>query len=349
MVGSVGLPAKYGGWETLVDYLTQALFGDYDITVYCSKKRYTEQRESYNGVKLSYVNLDANGVQSILYDIVSLWRAVRNSDTILVLGVSGCIALPFFRIFSRCKFVVNIDGLEWKRDKWGKAAKLFLWLSEFVAVKSAHVVIADNVAIQKYIRAKYNVESVYIPYGADHVLSAPPSIESREVRQRHYAFKVCRIEPENNIHVILSAFSKQSLFDLKIVGNWKNSRYGQKLYADFNGLPRIQLLDPVYDLAELNNLRGHCAFYVHGHSAGGTNPSLVEAMHLGLPIVAKNVNYNVSTTGGAAVYFDSEQELTDVITNLRPQSLKTIGEAMKTIAMDKYTWAKVAEAYSVLF
>ena len=131
IVGTVGIPAKYGGFETLTEYITKDLSEEYDITVFCSSKSYEEKIERHNNCHLEYINLNANGVQSIPYDILSLIKALRFADTILILGVSGCISLPFLKFFSKkTKLVTNIDGLEWKRDKWNKYAKWFLKFSE---------------------------------------------------------------------------------------------------------------------------------------------------------------------------------------------------------------------------
>ena len=126
IIGTVGIPAKYGGFETLTEYLTKNLHKDYDMTVYCSSKSYEEKIDTHNGAKLKYINLNANGVQSIPYDIISIFSSLKFADTLLILGVSGCIILPFIRLFSKKRIIVNIDGLEWKREKWGKGAKWFL-------------------------------------------------------------------------------------------------------------------------------------------------------------------------------------------------------------------------------
>ena len=148
IIGTVGLPAIYGGFETLAEYMTAELKDHYDFTVYASSKAYTQKLDEYNDVKLQYLPLNANGIQSIPYDVLSMLHALRHADILLVLGVSGCIFLPFIKLISRKRIIVNIDGLEWKRDKWGVFSKAFLKFSEAVAVKVADVVVADNKVIQ---------------------------------------------------------------------------------------------------------------------------------------------------------------------------------------------------------
>lgn len=352
IVGSVGLPAKYGGWETLVDHLTRRLSSLFEITVYCSAKKYPEKLPDYNGAKLSYVNIDANGVQSIFYDLWSMLKSIRYADTIVILGVSGCVFLPVLKFFSGKKFIVNIDGLEWKREKWGRLAKWFLRLSEISAVRSADIVIADNRAIQKYITTEYGRESVLIPYGGDHAVR--PDINEEILSRyalvgRRYAFKVCRIEPENNIDLILSSFVLSKTLDLVIVGNWENSPYGIALRERYRNLPHVHLFDPIYDLEILNQMRAACYVYIHGHSAGGTNPSLVEAMSLGLPVVAYGCNFNRETTNGQALFFSSSEELAGVLERLDDGLLAELSEKMKELADSLYTWDKVSSSYAELF
>ncbi len=351
IIGTVGLPAKYGGWETLVDNLTKEISDSYDITVFCSSKRYDLKPESYNGVKLQYINLDANGAQSIVYDLFSMLKSLKFADTFLILGVSGCVFLPFFRLFTNKKIIVNIDGIEWKRAKWGGGAKWFLKVSEGVAVRFANITVTDNKAIQAYVKTEYGRPSELIAYGANHVTYKPLSdevIAKYPFLKKAYAFKVCRIEPENNLHIILEAFKVYSELELVIVGNWNNSEYGESLKSKYNLFEHIHLLDPIYDQKILNQLRSSCNIYLHGHSAGGTNPSLVEAMYLGLPIIAFSGIYNRETTHGEAEYFSTTTDLIYTLNEMQPNRLDSLGKNMKRIAEKEYTWEKISRLYSEL-
>ena len=148
IIGTVGVPANYGGFETLVEQLVRHNDSeDLEYTVYCSGKTYKKHRWVYHGAKIEYVGLNANGIQSIPYDIISLIRAARKSDAVLILGVSGCIFLPIFRLFSKKKLIINIDGLEHKRDKWNKLIRRFLKFSEKMAIKYGNIIITDNQGI----------------------------------------------------------------------------------------------------------------------------------------------------------------------------------------------------------
>lgn len=351
IIGSVGIPAKYGGFETLVENLSLYLSSQLDITVYCSSKAYPKKVHQYNNARLRYLPLNANGAQSIPYDILSIAHALFFSEILLILGVSGCCILPLIRLFSKKKIVINIDGLEWKRNKWGKFAKWFLKFSEKMAIRYGDVIVADNVEIQKHVKDTYGKDSVYIPYGGDHSKGEKLQQETLELYPfllKDYAFKVCRIEPENNIEMILEAFSLFQALDLVIVGNWLNSEFGKKMKEKYSSFENIHLIDPIYNQTILNEIRSGCKVYIHGHSAGGTNPSLVEAMYLGLPIFAFNIPYNIETTLSRSRYFSSHLELMNLISNTTENDLLQISNEMRHIATLEYTWSKVTQEYAAL-
>lgn len=352
IVGSVGLPAKYGGWETLVSNLTYHLKSKFDLTVFCSGVKYKDQPSEYNGAQLKYIKLNANGIQSIPYDIISIYKSLKFADTILILGVSGCIFLPFVKLFGKSKIIVNIDGLEWKRGKWRKFAKWFLKLSEGVAVKFADLVITDNKAIQQYVTNEYGVASELIAYGGDHAnkecIKDDDKIQYTFLNDK-YAFKVCRIEPENNLDIILEAFSYCNSLPVVIVGNWSNSDYGVELRQKYEKYQHIYILDPIYNQKDIDTLRSNCFIYIHGHSAGGTNPSLVEAMFLGLPVIAFGASFNRETTHNQSIYFENKQQLISIIEDLDKIDLKNIAKSMKSIADKEYIWPIIAEKYANIF
>ncbi len=351
IIGTAGIPMRYGGFETLAEYLTKYLNRRIDFTVYCSAKHYGIKKEQHNNSKLKYINLDANGVQSILYDMLSLFHATRRHNQILILGVSGCIILPIFRtLFPQKRLIINIDGLEHQREKWKPMARKFLKYSERLAVKYGDVVVTDNKAIQNYVKAEYNKDSAMIAYGGDHAKqrTLTDEIKLRYSLPDEYAFKVCRIEPENNIHLILKAFTDASL-PLVLIGNWKRSEYGRELKQRYSNFEHIYLIDPIYDQEILDQIRSNCLIYIHGHSAGGTNPSLVEAMSLGLPIISFDVPYNRETTRNKAKYFKSPDELREIIYNISKPEIQELGKQMKLLSDREYTWERITNQYYELF
>ena len=355
IIGTVGLPACYGGFETLTAYLVKHLHEQHDLTVYCSGKTYpkAERRSHYEGAKLVYLPLQANGVQSIIYDCLSILHAVFFADVLLVLGVPGALMLPFVRWFTNKKIIVSIDGIEWRREKWSPFAKRFLRWSENLAVKYSHADISDNDAIQDYTARAYSTRSRVIEYGGDHARPQPITDEARAqypFLAKPYAFKVCRIEPENNVGMVLEAFSELPSYTFVIVGNWKNSAYGRRIYAEYgNGaFPNLHLLDPIYNQVQLDVLRSNCAVYVHGHSAGGTNPSLVEAMSLGRPVLAFHASFNKATTENKASYFATKAELMQQIKETSMVTWLELGQRMQSVADRRYNWAVIARKYNYL-
>ena len=353
IIGTVGLPANYGGFETLTDHLVRNMGKEYDLTVYCSGKKYQrkDRQQFYHRARLIYIPFDANGVQSIPYDSLSILHALFYADVLLILGVAGAWLLPFVKLFTNKKIIVSIDGIEWKREKWNVLAKCYLWWAEKIAVNYSHIDISDNESIQDYTALRYGSLSRIIEYGADHTQLVKPQDGDRikyPFLKMPYAFKVCRIEPENNVHEALKAFSLLPKHHLVIVGNWSKSQYGISLRNEYQSYENITLLDPIYDQRSLDLLRGNALVYIHGHSAGGTNPSLVEAMYLGLPVIAFQVSYNKTTTENKALYFTDADNLVNSIKTIPVTTLKEIGAKMQSIAKRRYTWKRITNAYAHL-
>ena len=352
IVGTVGVPASYGGFETLAENLAKyhdAVLPNTSLTIYCSSASYTFKAPSYLSAQLKYVPLNANGPQSILYDIFSLVSAMWNrNEVILLLGVSGAIVLPLVRLLSCARIITNVDGIEWRRDKWQGLAKWFLRFSEKMAVRFSHEVIADNGGIANYVKQTYGVDAHVIAYGGDHAMAVEAVAVDEFSLPEKFAFCVCRIEPENNVHMVLKAFAALKSHALVMVGNWNNSDYGRTLREKYVAHSHIFLLDPIYDLGKLKTLRSQAAHYVHGHSAGGTNPSLVEAMHFGKPVLAFDCNFNRSTTEDRAFFFKTSAALAHLMETMDETESERVGRHMLEIAQRRYTWRIVAQQYFAL-
>ena len=355
IIGTVGVPACYGGFESLVDNLLDYTPADVEYTVFCSARKYEKKLETYKGARLIYLERDANGKDSILYDYESMKIAVKeNADIMLILGVSGCIFLPkICRVF-KGKIITNIDGLEWRRDKWRFYAKWLLKHSEKMAVKYSDVIIGDNKGITNYVHTEYekivaNKKVELIAYGGNQVLHIQDDslYEKYPFCRKTYACTVCRIEPENNVHVILEAFAQIPKKQLVIVGNWAKSEYGKHLKEKYGAYENIHLLDPIYEPHTINWIRSNVALYLHGHSAGGTNPSLVEAMCLGLPILAFDCVYNRATTEDKAMFWKNATDIIAMITSEIDR--KKLSEEMEKIGKKNYSWESIAEKYNALY
>jgi glycosyltransferase involved in cell wall biosynthesis len=348
ILGCAGVPAAYGGFETLAENLVlywerQELGGE--LTVVCSGTGAEQTPSVFHGARLTYLPVSANGVMSIFYDMASLLMAAwRRTDTVLLLGVSGAIALPLVRCFTRMRVVTNIDGIEWRRAKWTGLARRFLQMSEWMAVRFSHVVVADNQGVADHVRDFYGRPSEVIAYGGDHAMVEDASTFGTELPRR-YALALCRIEPENNVEMILGAFEHTPEWPLVFVGNWDASEFGRAMRRRYQHCAHLSLADPEYDLAKLKTLRANASLYVHGHSAGGTNPSLVEAMHFGLPVVAFDCSFNRYTSFGQAQYFGSQDALVQVVRSFDTESFSEQGLRLQALAREHYTWTQIGAQY----
>lgn len=352
VIGTVGVPANYGGFETLVENLLDYKNNvDFQYNIYCSSRNYKEKKQCYKGARLIYLPFSANGMQSIIYDLIAIFHAIFTADILLILGTSGCIIMPIVGLLSKKKVIVNIDGLEHRREKWEKLAKKFLKISEKLAVRHANVIIADNKAIQNYIETEYGKEANLIEYGGDNAFVVHNDQllwDEFGLRPQEYSFKVARIERENNIEMILESFREMPLQKLVIVGNWEKNKFGMAMKNKYKKYSNIAMLNPIYDLFKLNLLRSNCKFYIHGHSAGGTNPSLVEAMSLGLPIIAYDIVFNRETTENKALFFKDSEELKKQLQSAINTDIGRLGEEMGKIARQRYTWRHIVNQYQKL-
>jgi glycosyltransferase involved in cell wall biosynthesis len=347
IVGTRGIPNNYGGFETLAEYLVEYLSKEIDITVFCSSKDIAVKLPHFKGAKLKYIPITSHGSFGIVYDSISLLLAATKYDKILFLGFGGGFVIPFLKKY-RSKIILNIGGLDWKRDKWSSFAQKVIKIAEEQLVKNSGQIVSDNVAIQQYIKNEYGKESTLIAYGGDQAQNREITedfLKKYPFLKNDYAFIVTRIQSDNNIDMILEAFSDQTSLPLVMVGNWINSTYGKETKAKFLNRENLTLLDAIYDREKLDILRSNCKIYIHGHSAGGTNPSLVEAMHLGLPVFAFASGYNEYTTQYKAVYFHNKEELINLINNCHLFNLKKIGNDLKQIAERNYVWSFIAGKY----
>jgi len=343
IIGTAGIPARYGGFETLAEHLTRLLGEKFDFTVYCSRKNYEQKLSSHNNAQLVYLPFGSNGKQSVLYDACAMFHALFYAEAMLVLGVSGGLFIPLVRLLFRGKIIVNIDGLEWKRDKWRWYAKWYLRLSEALAVYFSNIIIADHPIIQDYVKQIYNKESEYVAYGADHVVKRPLSeelLKQYPFLKQPYALSVCRIEPENNVHVIMDAMTRLGMMNFVVIGNWTASQYARDLKDQCLRYKNVHMLDSIYDQTILDQFRSNCVAYIHGHSAGGTNPSLVEAIALSPPTLAYKVGYNQSVAQNAAKYFLTASELYLIAQSMRSETSREL-----ICQPNNYQWGVVAEAY----
>lgn len=348
IVGCQGIPAHYGGYETLVEYLAEFKPPDLNVTVFCSRKIYSNnQPKTYKSVNLEYINLPSNGLMSSFYDMWSILKSIHRFDKILILGSSGGFILPFLARY-REKFVLNIGGIEWKRSKYNLILQQIVRILMRVSVHNSGYLIADNEGIKEYIFKEYSrLDSRVIAYGGDQACRMP--ITDRILQQypflsNKYAIAIARIQSDNNIEMLLEAFKFEDI-PLVYIGNWNVSNYAIKIREKYSKFSNLILLDAIYDLDILNTLRSNCYLYLHAHSAGGTNPSLVEAMHLRVPILCFDNIFNRNVTENKTKYFTSATDLSKIVKVLSQEELSAISNELYNLAVNKYTWKSISESY----
>ena len=353
LIGTNGIPAHYGGIETLAEYLARDLNESYDLYCYCSKTPRERQLKTYRNTKLVYVPLKANGWQSILYDGYTIFRSLCKYDVLVILGCS-CPPAMWFKVLTKKKIVLNIiGGRETEKIRGIKVFGRFevamkKWM-EKIQAKYANYVIIDNAANVIDFENKYHVKALLAEYGGDHATYEPIT----EVMLAKYPFlngkydvTVSRAQEDMNIHLVIEAYKMVPDRIVVIISNWNSSSYGQKLYADNNGkYPNIILLNAIYDQRELNTIRSNASLYLHTHSMCGTAPSLVEAMYLKLPVICFNVPTNIETTEGKSLYFESVGDLIEILRSLNDAKLKQIKVNLSEVAHRRYTWKRISAIY----
>lgn len=353
IVGIQGLPNQYGGFETLSEFLVKYLGKKHEFTVYCSSVDQKGKPNEYMGAKLKYYDITSHGGKGILFDCKCLWDAAKGGyDAILILGFGPGLLMPFLPKSVKAKTVLNFGGLDWKRSKWSRKARFVIKLCEKLLVRNSAAVISDNEKIKTYVADEYGKNSALIAYGGD---QAHPLPITNELRVKYpflngkYAFEVARIQSDNNIEMLMQAFMKAKEMPLVLVGNWKSAEWGRMMKAKYENEEGLVLLDAIYDKSILDVLRSNCYVYVHGHSAGGTNPSLCEAMYLGLPILAFSNGYNENTTFFKARYFKDADDLCNLIESISDKELADMRPVMRSLAEKNYRWEHIAKEYEKIF
>jgi glycosyltransferase involved in cell wall biosynthesis len=348
IIGIVGVPGNYGGFETLTDHLLDSVvFQRHGVIVYCEKDVVKASNGIYKGATLKPVRWRANGWQSVLHDTFGLWGASIKGGVILVLGTSATFWLPILRfLFKRNRYIVNMAGLEWSRSKWGPLAKQLLKSNEAIAALYAHRFIADNQGLVDYVLKTYGRKAELIAYGGDQFTEvlADHSVFEDCVLPSVYDFAMARAQIDNNLEMIIQAYIREGS-SLVFVSNWDSTEYGRAIRERYRDITNIHLIGPVYEIAKVKALHSRVRLYVHGHSAGGTNPVLVEAMWAGLPTAAFDVNFNRYTTRDQAMYFRSSETLVNLLRLLSPQSLRECRNALQRIALTNYRWESIRSDY----
>ena len=353
IIGTNGLPAKYGGFETLTNHLVENFNSrTHEIIVYCSKTPRKARLKSYNGAKLVYFPFKANGWQSMIYDFATIIHAFFNATDLIILGFSGAFAFPINKIFKK-NIIFNIGGIEWKKVRGSKfTSKFEIGLKKYMerlCVTNSDTVIIDNLHFKDYIFKKYAKIPVLAEYGGDHAKRIDVTTEMLEkysFLKSEYALSVSRAQEDMNIHLLIEAFKKVPKKRIVIISNWRISEYGQKLFDEnADKYDNIILLKAIYDSKELDTIRSHTSLYIHTHSLCGTAPSLVEAMSLNIPIISFDVPTNRFTTENKTLFFKDVSSLIQILKDLDFEKLLEIKNQMFEISKRRYVWKRVSKIY----
>lgn len=346
-IGSAGVPNRYGGFEAFLEFCGPHICKEVrSMQVTCDASLYDDQTPMYKGMHRKFIGIRANGAASILHDLVAFFYVLPQASHIIVLGISGAPWFPLFRCLCSLlgkRLLVNIDGVEWRRDKFGVGKRLILRSFDWLAQRCAHVVIYDNAGLNDYVLPAARAKALEITYSGDHVM------RRRDLARKAYtALTICRIEPENQVELLMEGVLISSLQKYTIVGNWNNSEFGINLRAKYQQERRLQLLDPIYDPEQLCVLRECCEFYLHGHSVGGTNPSLVEMLFYDCHIICFDVSFNRITASAGAIYFSDAAGLAQSI-DVALNELGNRGIPERYDLRAKYTCQAIADAYLQAF
>lgn len=351
ILGTRGIPARYGGFETFAEELAVRLAeAGLDVTVYCEREA-DKQPSSFRGVSLVYLSVIPCGpLTTVLFDLRCLWHACKRYDVIYLLGYGAALFGFIPRLWGRTVWL-NPDGIEWQRAKWGRVAKTYFKAMEFFSTLTPNRLIADAQGIRNHFIARHRrlPPCTVIPYGAPLIHSAPvpKPLIAWKLTARQYYLVVCRLEPENHVREIIEGFTASaSPLPLIIVGNHQTGTpYVQalrRLESD-----RVRFIGTVYNEA-LQALRYHALAYFHGHSVGGTNPSLLEAMGCGNLVVAHDNAFNREVLGAVGYFFHCAADipaLVQTVETLPTDESTTISTALRDRIRTHYNWDRIATIY----
>jgi glycosyltransferase involved in cell wall biosynthesis len=353
------VPARYGGFETAVEEVGGRLAAaGHEVTVYCRGERHPERE--YLGMRLVHLPaLRLKVAETLSHTGLSVLHAAarriarRGPDVALVFNAANAPVLPMLRAL-RIPVATHVDGLEWKRAKWSGLGKRYYRTAESLAVRWSDALIADARGIEDYYRERFGATSVFIPYGAP-ILTEPDNAKLAEAGYEPggYHLVVARFEPENHVHLAVEGYRRsRARRPLVVVGSAPYSdAYTARVRELAGDDPRISFLGGVWDQDLLDALYAGALTYVHGHSVGGTNPSLLRAMGAGAPVVAFDVNFNREVLGeDAGRFFTDAQDLAAEIEAAEnaPGAAADRGAAAAKRAAERYVWDDVAADYERL-
>ncbi|NRT70213.1 beta 1-4 rhamnosyltransferase Cps2T [Clostridium beijerinckii] len=377
IIGSKGIPAKYGGFETFVEKLTEGQKSR-GIKYHVSCLSNNTKNFEHHGARCFNVKVpDIGPAKAVYYDIAALKECIKyikkNSIKMPIIYILACRIGPFIGHYKKKlnklggTLIVNPDGHEWKRAKWNKFIRKYWKVSERYMVKHADLLVCDSKNIEKYIKEdykKYNPKTNFIAYGADIKKSKLPDddiilcqwYKDKNIKKKEYYLVVGRFVPENNYETMISEFMKSKTNkDFVLITNVEKNKFYEELKnkTEFYKDKRIKFVGTVYNQEILKKIRENAYGYLHGHEVGGTNPSLLEALAITDLNLLLDVGFNREVGEDGAVYFNKENNnlanLINRLENVDEMYIKSLGSKAKDRIKKGYTWNYIINKYENMF
>lgn len=355
ILGTRGVPANYGGFETAAENIARYLVGNgWRVIVYCQREgNGSIMEDTWQGIERVIIPVNSPGWRGTSkFDWLSIRHACQFRDICLTFGYNTGI-YNFRQRIHNIPNIINMDGIEWSRARWGLMKQGILYVNERFAALFGNHLIADHPEIERYLATRAAKRKIStITYGADPLPSAPrSSVEALNLEPGRYVTLIARLIPENSILALVQAFSARHRdHRLVILGEFRpaNDEYHRKLMTIASD--EVYFAGPIYDKETVQALRFHSKAYLHGHTVGGTNPSLIEAMAAGNPVIAQDNKYNRWVAGEGALYFDTIEAADKHLTLLLSDG--ELRQRLKTAVLhrfnEEFTWDRVAGQYEQL-
>jgi glycosyltransferase involved in cell wall biosynthesis len=356
VLGSRGIPVSYGGFETLIEELAFGLAAKHkaEVTVYCRSSYFKSKPSMINRVRLIYLwTPRSKGVESLIHSFISSIHVLfQSTDVVYFIDTANAPFCALLRLFGK-PVVLHTDGLGWQRRKWGYMARKYYKFTEWLGARCATTLITDNPAMQEYYRQEYQADSIFIPYGSESRYGMNPEVYAQfNLSPKEYLLVVARLEPENNTDFVIEEFVKSKVkLPLVVVGDSPyDTQYMRHLRDRAN--TNVIFTGRINDQALLNALYEGANLYIHGHEVGGTNPSLLRAMHAGATPVVLNVPFNTNVINGTGYSFGKTVgDLAALLVRLAmmPDEVAAMGSAAKQRAEINFKWQDVIDGHAKLF
>lgn len=361
-ISTRGIPNNYGGFEQFAEYISVGLVKrGHEVVVY-SPHFHPYQEKEYKGVRIKHIYSPeqwmGSSIGSFFYDFSSLKDALKkeNFDIIYEAGYTSIVPAYIWFDVKNIKypiFTTNMDGLEYKRTKFNKWTRKFLFWEEKTTVKHSHYLIADNLGIRDYYKEKYGKESTFLAYGADIKGNYNSNfLKEYKLEPNNYLLVIARLEPENNVEMVVKGYIQSETNKPLIIVGKTNTPHGKYLVETYKDNSNIRFVGGIYEFDKIDSIRYFSSAYFHGHSVGGTNPSLLEAMASSCFIIANNNIFNKAVLKDNALYFTNEDDVTSILdrlsqntTEYREQFISCNLDEIK----DEYSWDKLVDQHEKYF